>query len=179
MASPRVTYIEDETLRNTNYRQVIYTGKFQLVLMSLMPGEDIPEEVHMELDQFIRVESGKGTLTLWKGDLSTNADEYLLEDGVSVFIPAGIRHYIKNTDSKDPLKLYTIYSGPEHSPNRIDVEKPLKANDEPEISRDRQFLLELIEYSDEKWDWFEISRNPNLTMEDILSHPAKPWDWYG
>lgn len=124
MASPRVTYIEDETLRNTNYRQVIYTGKFQLVLMSLMPGEDIPEEIHRKLDQFIQVVSGEGFVTLWKNDFSGDSDDYTLEERVSVFIPAGIRHYIKNTDSENPLKLYTIYSRPEHSPNRIDEEKP-------------------------------------------------------
>jgi len=56
--------IEASTIENYNYRQVIYTGKFQLVLMSLKPGEDIPRERHDESDQFIRVESGLGQVKL-------------------------------------------------------------------------------------------------------------------
>ena len=49
--------IEQETLANTNFRKVLYTGKHsQLVLMSLLPNEDIGMEVHPDNDQFFRLQ---------------------------------------------------------------------------------------------------------------------------
>jgi|SRR3990167_5826072 len=98
--------LEAATLANENFRHVLYTTKHsQLVLMSLAAGEDIGEEVH-ELDQFIRVEAGQGKAVL-------NGVAYALSDGRAVVVPAGLRHNIINT-SNEPLKLYTLYSPPEH-----------------------------------------------------------------
>ena len=102
-----VTQLEQATLANDNFRKVLYTAKHsQLVLMSIAPGEDIGEEVH-ELDQFIRVESGSGKAVL-------NGEEHPLEDGSAVVVPAGVLHNIVNVSDSEPLKLYTVYSPPEH-----------------------------------------------------------------
>jgi len=101
-----VVDIEKETEDNDNFRRVLYTAKnSQLVVMSIAPGEEIGEEVH-DLDQFIRLEDGKGKAIL-------NDVEYEIEDDYGVVIPAGVKHNVINTGDK-PLKLYTIYSPPEH-----------------------------------------------------------------
>lgn len=98
--------LEEEALSNDSFRKVLYTARYsQLVLMSLEPGEEIGEEIH-ELDQFIRVESGSGKAVL-------DGKEYQLSDGGAVVIPAGCRHNVINgTGGK--MKLYTVYSPPEH-----------------------------------------------------------------
>lgn len=102
-----VINIEKVTKENTNFRKVLYTGKnMQLVVMSLRPGEDIGEEVH-NLDQFIRIEEGKGKAVL-------DGVEYLIEDDFIVFIPAGTKHNIINTSTEEEMKLYTLYAPPEH-----------------------------------------------------------------
>ena len=102
-----VTNIEKDTLENENFRRVLYTAKHsQLVLMSLQPGEDIGEEVH-ELDQFIRVEAGDGLAVL-------DGVEHKISDGSAIVIPAGTKHNIINSSGTEKLKLYTLYSPPEH-----------------------------------------------------------------
>ena len=102
-----VTELEQATLENTDFRRVLYTAKHsQLVLMSLKPGEDIGAEVHT-LDQFIRVEAGQGKAML-------GSAEHALSDGSCVVVPAGVTHNIINTSATLPLKLYTVYSPPEH-----------------------------------------------------------------
>jgi|SRR5690606_20383627 mannose-6-phosphate isomerase-like protein (cupin superfamily) len=102
------TDIEKATLENENFRQVLFTGEhMQLVLMALKPGEDIGLETHPDTDQFIRVESGTGRALI--GD-----EEFDLHDGSIVVIPAGSQHNVTNTSSSEPLKLYTIYTPPEH-----------------------------------------------------------------
>ena len=101
-----VANIEKLSLENENFRQVLYTAKnSQLVVMSLKSGQDIGEEVH-GLDQFIRVEAGEGTAVL-------NGVEHKIEDGSAVVIPAGTKHNIINGDNGE-MKLYTIYSPPNH-----------------------------------------------------------------
>ena len=100
--------IEKETLENNNFRKVLFTApNSQLVVMSLEPNEDIGAETHEEHDQFIRVESGVGKAII--GD-----QEYILEDGSAIVIPAGSHHNVINTSSTEKMKLYTIYSPPEH-----------------------------------------------------------------
>lgn len=102
-----VTDIEHATQDNTDFRKVLYTTpKSQLVVMALQPGEDIGKEVHADHDQFIRIESGVGTSVL-------NGEETALSDGSAVVIPAGTEHNIINTGSA-VMKLYTIYTPPEH-----------------------------------------------------------------
>lgn len=102
-----ITNIEQETRENTDYRRVLYTGRYsQLVLMSIAPGEEIGEEIH-GLDQFIRIEQGSGKVVLNKTDETEVADDW------AIVIPAGTWHNVINTGT-EPLKLYTVYSPPEH-----------------------------------------------------------------
>ncbi len=111
-----ITNIEADTIANENFRKVLYTAKFsQLVLMSLKPGEDIGEEVHT-LDQFIRVEAGEGVAKLGEA-------EWPVKDGSAIVVPAGLNHNLINTSSTAPLKLYTVYSPPEHQDGIIRATK--------------------------------------------------------
>jgi mannose-6-phosphate isomerase-like protein (cupin superfamily) len=80
--------------------------------MTLKPGEDIGKEVHPDVDQFIRVESGTGE-ALMDGETTT------LSDGMSIVIPAGAEHNVTNTSSSEPLRLYTLYSPPNHPDGTI------------------------------------------------------------
>ncbi len=107
-----ITNIEERTLDNDNFREVLFsTPKSQLVVMSLLPNEDIGEEVHDDVDQFIRVERGRGVMIL-------DGDETRVEDGSAIVIPAGTRHNLIN-QSGDKLKLYTIYTPAEHRDGTI------------------------------------------------------------
>jgi mannose-6-phosphate isomerase-like protein (cupin superfamily) len=111
-----IANIEKETEGNNNFRKVLYTAKHsQLVVMSLKPNEDIGEEVH-NLDQFIRIEEGEGKAIL-------NGVEYPLETGSVVVIPEGTTHNIVNTSSDKEMKLYTIYSPPNHRDGVIHITK--------------------------------------------------------
>lgn len=100
--------IEVLTLSNTSFRHVLFTGQHaQLVVMSLLPNEDIGFEVHEIVDQFFRIEKGEGKVII-------DSKEYVIKDGDAFIIPAGTKHNVINTSSKNPLKLYTIYSPPHH-----------------------------------------------------------------
>jgi mannose-6-phosphate isomerase-like protein (cupin superfamily) len=102
-----VTDIEKDTVKNSNFRKILYTGKnSQLVLMSLKPGEDIGEETHKDTDQFFRVDSGKGQVII-------NDKSHDIKDGFAIVIPQGAKHNVVNT-GKEPLKIYSIYSPPHH-----------------------------------------------------------------
>ncbi len=104
--------IEDATKTNKNYRKVLYTGEYsQLVLMNLQPGEEIGMEVHDDRDQFFRFEEGKGEVII-------NDTVHKVKDGSAVVVPAGSQHNVVNT-GKEQLKLYTIYSPPEHKDKTI------------------------------------------------------------
>lgn len=106
------TNIEKDTKENENYRKVLYTGKMQLVLMSLKPGEDIPAEVHSDIDQFFRIEEGEAYIKV-------DDEEFNLKDDDIIIIPAGSEHYVKNSSTDTVLKVYTIYTPPEHPPETI------------------------------------------------------------
>lgn len=107
------TNIEKETLENEYYRKVLHTGKhMQLVVMSLKVGEDIPLEVHQEIDQFIRIEQGEALVKI-------DEKEFHLKDDDVIIIPAGTQHYVKNSSANSTLKLYSIYTPPEHPKNTI------------------------------------------------------------
>ena len=100
--------IERDTLKNRNFRKVLYTGKHsQLVLMSLSPKEEIGMEVHTDNDQFFRFEKGQGQCII-------DGNTYEIGDGVVIVIPAGAKHNIINTSETEELALYTIYSPPHH-----------------------------------------------------------------
>ncbi len=116
--------IEQLSLENEFFRKVLYTDtNVQLVVMSLLPGEDIGEEVH-ELDQFIRVEKGEGKSVL-------DGVEHALVDGMAIIIPKGTRHNISNGTS-GPMKLYTVYAPPNHKDGTIHKTKVDAVADEEE-----------------------------------------------
>lgn len=103
---PFVADIEKETLENDYYRQILFTtSEMQLTVMSLDPGDVIPEEVHQG-SQFIRVESGSAFVKVGE-------EQYILSDNDIIIIPAGISHFVESAGIK-PLKLYSLYSPPEH-----------------------------------------------------------------
>lgn len=107
------SHIEVETLSNENFRKVLYTGKHsQLVVMSLLPGEDIGKEVHDNVDQFFRFESGEGKAIL-------NDEEIVFGEDDVLVVPAGTVHNIINTSQTQKLKLYTIYSPANHPDGTI------------------------------------------------------------
>lgn len=107
MAKGYVINIEKVSLENEYFRKVLYTAKnSQLVVMSLKPGEEIGAEVH-HLDQFLRIEGGEGKAIL-------DGVEHKVGDGFAVVVPAGAEHNIVNTSKDKPMKLYTVYSPPNH-----------------------------------------------------------------
>lgn len=102
------TRLEEATRKNEYFRRVLYTGKHsQLVLMSLRPGEEIGAETHKTVDQFFRIETGKGTVVI-------DGKRHRVSGGDGVVVPAGARHNVINTSKNSTLRLYTIYSPPEH-----------------------------------------------------------------
>jgi mannose-6-phosphate isomerase-like protein (cupin superfamily) len=106
-----VQNIEEIAVKNENFRQVLYTAKnTQLVVMSLKPNEEIGMEVH-HLDQFFRVEEGDGVAIL-------DGVHTVISPGFAVLVPAGTHHNIINTGS-GYLKLYTLYSPPNHADGTI------------------------------------------------------------
>ena len=105
--------IEEKTLQNEYFREVLYTAQHnQLVVMSLLPNEEIGMEVHEIVDQFLRIEQGEGKAIL-------NGEEHELKDGSAIIVPAGADHNLINTSSEKKLKLYTIYSPAHHKDKTI------------------------------------------------------------
>jgi mannose-6-phosphate isomerase-like protein (cupin superfamily) len=105
--------IEDLTLKNSYFRQVLFTGKYaQLVVMCLKAKEEIGMEVHPNVDQFFRIEKGEAKFVI-------AGEEHLLKDGEVAIVPAGSEHNVINVSEVDDLKLYTIYSPPNHPDGTI------------------------------------------------------------
>jgi mannose-6-phosphate isomerase-like protein (cupin superfamily) len=101
--------IEKQTLENTYFRKVLFTGKHaQLVVMCLRPGEEIGNEVHPTVDQFFRIEQGEAEFVF------DEKEKRLVHDGDAIVVPAGTYHNVINASKTTPLKLYTIYSPPNH-----------------------------------------------------------------
>lgn len=118
--------IEKDTLDNTNFRKVLYTGKHsQLVLMSLKPNEEIGMEVHLDNDQFFRFEKGEGKCII-------DGKEYTLSDGSVIIVPAGAEHNVINTSNTEDLKLYTIYSPAHHKDGIVRATKEEAEQNEEE-----------------------------------------------
>lgn len=108
-----IANIEEKTQANDYFREVLFTAPHcQLVVMSLNPNEEIGEETHADVDQFLRVESGEGKAVL-------DGEERNLSDGDCVVVPAGTKHNIINASANSALKLYTIYTPPEHRDGTI------------------------------------------------------------
>lgn len=119
--------IEQLTLENENFRKVLYTAKhLQLVLMSLLPGEEIGLEAHDEGDQFFRFEKGEGKVVI-------DETEYSVGDGDSIIVPAGARHNVSNISATEALKLYTIYAPSHHRDGIVRTTKAQALADGPEF----------------------------------------------
>ena len=109
--------IEKDTLENENFRKVLFTGQnMQLVLMTIQPGDDIGMETHEGHDQFFRFEAGMGKVVI-------DGTEYEVKDGDVAIIPSGAEHNVINVSETETLKLYTIYSPPEHADGTIHATK--------------------------------------------------------
>jgi len=105
--------IKEKTEQNNYFREVLWTGKYtQLVVMSLKAEEEIGMEVHPNVDQFFRFEEGQGKVII-------NGEEHMVSDGFAVVVPAGAQHNIINTSTVGTLKLYTLYSPPNHPEGTI------------------------------------------------------------
>ncbi|MGO2266308.1 cupin domain-containing protein [Vagococcus salmoninarum] len=110
---PVVENIEEMTLTNENYRTTIWTGsKLQVTLMTIQPGDDIGLEVHEGIDQFLRIEAGQGLCKMGPTEDNLNFEQSVSDDD-GIFVPADMWHNVINTGDQ-PLKLYTIYAGPDH-----------------------------------------------------------------
>ncbi len=109
--------IATATRTNDDFRRVLHTGEHaQLVLMTLGPGEEIGAETHTGIDQFLRIESGQAKAVL-------DGVEHALSAGSAVVVPAGAEHNVINTSDSEPLRLYTIYSPPEHPDGTVHATK--------------------------------------------------------
>lgn len=116
--------IEEKTLANSFFREVVFTGKYtQLVVMSLLPSEEIGMEVHPTVDQFFRIESGEGKVIM-------NGEEKMFKTGDAIIVPAGTNHNLINLSAEKELKLYTLYSPPNHPDGKIHKTKAEAMADE-------------------------------------------------
>lgn len=129
-SEPFIFDIEAYTIQNENFRTAIWTGKYmQMTVMSLKPGEDIGLELHIDIDQFIRIEKGKGIVMM--GDTKDNLNlQQEVEEDFAFFIPAGKWHNLVN-NSDETLKLYSIYAPVEHPHST--VHKTRAEGQEPHI----------------------------------------------
>jgi len=106
--------IEKQTVENEFFRKVLFTGRHaQLVVMCLQPGEEIGNEVHDNVDQFFRIEEGEALI------IFNNTEKHTAKDGDAVIVPAGTYHNVINASKTAKLKLYTIYSPPNHPDGTI------------------------------------------------------------
>jgi mannose-6-phosphate isomerase-like protein (cupin superfamily) len=114
--------IERSTLDNTTFRTVVFTGEHtQLTVMRIAPGEDIGREAHHDRDQFLRIEQGQARVELGRTE-DTVDEAHELTDAWAILVPAGVWHNVVNTGSED-LKLYSLYSPPEHPDGTVHVTK--------------------------------------------------------
>ncbi len=106
--------IENLTVKNSFFRQVLFTGKHcQLVVMCLQGGEEIGNEVHPGTDQFFRIEEGEARFVF------NGSEEHLVHEGEAVVVPAGTYHNVINASRAKPLRLYTLYAPPNHPDGTI------------------------------------------------------------
>ena len=120
MIQPYAADLKHLTKENANFRQVVFTGTHsQLVLMSIEPGEEIGLETHENVDQILYVVDGEGTATL-------DGSEHEFEKGAVLCVPAGMQHNVINPGD-EPLRLFTIYSPPQHAPGTIEKSKPVES----------------------------------------------------
>ena len=119
--------IESLTKENVDFRRVLYTAEhMQLVMMSLLPGEEIGMETHPDNDQFFRFEAGEGKVFI-------NGNEYEVVDGDTIIVPCGSEHNVVNTSDSDALKMYTIYSPAHHKDGTVHVTRADALTDDEEF----------------------------------------------
>ncbi|TDL98170.1 cupin domain-containing protein [Macrococcus brunensis] len=115
---PVVENIEGMTLENENFRTTIWTGdKLQVTLMTIQPGDDIGLEVHHGIEQFLRVEQGQGLCQMGPSEDNLNFEREVKADDV-IIVPADTWHNVTNKGD-EPIKLYSIYAGPDHEPGTV------------------------------------------------------------
>lgn len=120
--APIVVNIEAAALANNAFRAALWTGEYlQVTLMSVPVGEDIGVELHVDTDQFIRVEQGEG-LVLMGNDSNNLYFQTRIVPGDAVIVPAGTWHNIKNAGTI-PLKVYSIYAPPHHPHGTVHITK--------------------------------------------------------
>jgi mannose-6-phosphate isomerase-like protein (cupin superfamily) len=103
---------------------VLFTGKHaQLVVMCLQAGEEIGNEVHPNVDQFFRIEKGEAKF------IFDGKENHTVNDGDAVIVPAGTFHNVINNSKAKQLRLYTIYSPPNHPDGTVH-----KTKEEAEIA---------------------------------------------
>ena len=114
--------IEQQTVENTTFRTVVFTGEHtQLTVMRLAPGEDIGREAHHDRDQFLRIEGGRARVELGR-DAESIDETHEVTDDWAIIVPAGIWHNVVNVGQED-LKLYSLYSPPEHPDGTVHATK--------------------------------------------------------
>ena len=121
--NPLVLNIEHATVTNETFRTALWTGKnMQMTVMSIEPGDDIGMEVHEDHDQFLRIESGNGTV--YMGDSEDSLETWQAADDDAIFVPAGKWHNVVNT-GEEALKLYSIYAPAEHEHGTVHETKAI------------------------------------------------------
>lgn len=106
------------TVDNTNFRTVVYTGGHtQLTLMRIGPGEEIGWERHGHLDQFLRLEQGRARVEFGRTEDAVD-ETHEVEDDWAFIVPAGVWHNVVNIGTDD-VKLYSLYSPPQHPDGTI------------------------------------------------------------
>lgn len=129
--------IEDQTEKNKNFRKVMFTGDHtQLVLMTLQGGEEIGSEMHKKVDQFFRVESGEAVFTLDGSKKRVKADD-------AIIVPAGTEHNVANASETEPLKLYTLYSPPNHPDGTVHKTK----EDADKAEKTAKLIVKLVAFA--------------------------------
>lgn len=119
--NPYVVNIEELTVENGTFRTTVWTGKYlQTTVMSIEPGDDIGLEVHQDHDQFLRIEAGQAEVHM--GIDKDNMQTWQAGDDYAIFVPAGVWHNVVNTGT-EPLKVYSIYSPPEHAHGTVHLTK--------------------------------------------------------
>lgn len=97
---------------NVAFRRVILTGDLlQLVLMTIAPGDETGEQVHLDTDQAVLFVEGRGEAHMDGQVLPIRADDLVL-------VRAGARHNLVNT-GRLPLRLVAISAPPHHPPGTV------------------------------------------------------------
>ena len=110
---PLVFNIDHATKKNQNFRTTLWTGTdLQLTLMSIPVCGEIGVEMHPDVDQFIRIETGLAKILMGSGR-NTLCEEATVDRNYAIIIPAGTWHNIINIGNC-PLKLYSLYAPPNH-----------------------------------------------------------------